>query len=278
MSSNAESRAGYADQRRRVGICRYQDGAYTERDDTLAIERPLEIQVAGAQPVVTMRTPGDDLELAAGLMHGEGVVHVPDEIVYLDHAPDEADVVRLMLKPSARERLDHIERSTVVTSACGVCGKPSFEAPKPHATDDDPSHWMMTPAELTALPDRLREAQGVFEETGGLHAAGLFDSDRHLIAVREDVGRHNALDKLIGWALLNGRLPLADHAVMLSGRASYELVQKSVAADVTLIAAISAPSTYAVDLAATFDATLVGFVRGHRFNVYTGARRIEGAN
>ncbi len=263
--------------RRAMPITVYQNGEFSSVRDTLAVERALEIQVAGAQPIVTMRTPGADRELAAGLLHGEGVVHCRDEIVYNDHAPGEPDVVRLMLKPAARERLDRIERNTVVTSACGVCGKPTFNPPAPETRAAGEPDWTLAPRELIELPNRLRETQGVFEATGGLHAAGLFERGRRRLAVREDVGRHNALDKLIGWALREDRLPLSGHVIMLSGRASYELVQKSVAADAAIVAAISAPSTYAVDLAASFNTTLVGFVRNNRFNIYTGARRITGA-
>lgn len=277
MSVDADQTPADGSGRRAARIHAYRDGQCRAVEDTLAVERVLEIHVAGANPVITMRTPGADCELAAGLMHGEGVVAHRDEIVYLDHAPGETDVLRLMLKPEARERLDRVERNTITTSACGVCGKPSFEAPEPPAQASSGSEIVLQPDELMALPDRLRHAQGVFEDTGGLHAAGLFEHGRELMAVREDVGRHNALDKLIGWALLNDQVPLADHAIMLSGRASYELVQKSVAARVPVIAAISAPSSYAVDLAAEFDATLAGFVRGNRFNIYTGARRIQGA-
>lgn len=275
MTANTKKPASDSHGRRTITITSYSEGVFAEIVDTVAVERALEIHVAGAQPVITMRTPGNDCELAAGLMHGEGVVENREEIVYLDHAPGESDVVRLMLKPEARERLDRVERSTVATSACGVCGKPSFDPPSaPEKTDSGPS-LELTPAELTALPDRLREAQSVFADTGGLHAAALFERGRKLIAVREDVGRHNALDKLIGWALLNGHLPLTEHVIMLSGRASYELVQKSVAAHTPMIAAISAPSTYAVDLAAQFGATLVGFLRGNRFNVYAGVERVR---
>lgn len=277
MSADAVVPQGEHGSRRTVSITAYHEGEFSSARDTVAVERALEIQVAGAQPIVTMRTPGADLELAAGLMHGEGVVNSRDDIVYNDHAPGEADVVRLMLKPEARERLDRIERNTVVTSACGVCGKPTFDPPTPETRPADETGWTLSPQELIALPNRLREAQGVFEATGGLHAAGLFERGDELLAVREDVGRHNALDKLIGWGLREGLLPLSGHVIMLSGRASYELVQKSVAADAAIVAAISAPSTYAVDLAASFDTTLIGFVRDKRFNIYTGAKRITGA-
>ncbi|HLQ85789.1 MAG TPA: formate dehydrogenase accessory sulfurtransferase FdhD, partial [Salinisphaeraceae bacterium] len=260
---------------RRTRVAAFAEGELRPRMDLLAVERALEIQVAGARPLITMRTPGADRELVAGLMHGEGVVNSCDEIVYLKHAPHEPDVMRLMLKPAARQRFARSERSTLATSACGVCGKPSFALPAAAQLDDVPIR--ITPQMLLALPQRLRRAQAVFEATGGLHAVGLFDSRGNLVALREDVGRHNALDKLIGRALLDGRLPLNDYVLLLSGRASYELLQKSIQAGVAVICAVSAPSSHAVQLAADAGATLIGFLRGQRFNVYSGQWRITAA-
>ncbi|ROO27073.1 formate dehydrogenase accessory sulfurtransferase FdhD [Salinisphaera japonica] len=257
-------------------ITAFENGAWRAVDDALAVERALEIHVAGAAPLITMRTPGADRALAAGLLHSEGVIHAPEEIVYLEHSPGEADVIRMMLKPEARARLDRIERSTVATSACGVCGKPSFSPPRPEDRSIDRIAGL-APEVLLGLPDTLRGEQGVFSSTGGIHAAGLFDGQGRLIDLAEDVGRHNALDKLIGRALLADRLPLSDHILLLSGRASYELLQKSVMAGLAVVCAISAPSSYAVALAREFDVTLVGFLRGHRFNIYSGGHRIAGA-
>jgi len=256
------------------------DGAmFTPRDDALAVERALEIHVAGADPLITMRTPGADRELVAGLMHGEGVIRSRDDIVYLKPTPGEDDVMRLMLKPEARARLDRVERNTLATSACGVCGKPSFSPPQPgSARTPAGTPLRLTPELLLSLPDRLHADQGVFQSTGGLHAAGLFDGAGTLLDSREDVGRHNALDKLIGAALLADRLPMSEHIVMLSGRASYELLQKSVMAGVPVVCAISAPSSYAVALAEQFGTTLVGFLRANRFNVYAGFARFEGVD
>ena len=263
-----------------IRIGAYEQGGFIERDDALAVERALEIHVAGAEPLITMRTPGADRELVAGLMHGEGVIRSRDDIVHLKPAPGEADVMRLMLKPAARERLGRVERNTLATSACGVCGKPSFSPPvlsSAGETRANPTsvHGVLTPELLLSLPDRMRADQGVFESTGGLHAAGLFDRAGTLVDIREDVGRHNALDKLIGAAVLDGRLPLSDHILMLSGRASYELLQKSVMAGLPVVCAISAPSSYAVALAAQFDVTLVGFLRANRFNIYAGGWRFH---
>ena len=271
--SDAETRDDASWQK--ATIQAYADGELAACDDHLAVERALEIHVAGADPLITMRTPGADRELVAGLMHGEGVVRSPADIVYLKPAPGEADVMRLMLKPEARGRLDRIERNTLATSACGVCGKPSFSPPRPgRGRASETPAPVLDPQLLLSLPDRLRADQGVFESTGGLHAAGLFDARGELIALREDVGRHNALDKLVGWALLNDRLPLSDHILLLSGRASYELLQKSVMAGLPVVCAISAPSSYAVSLARDFDITLVGFLRANRFNVYAGDWRL----
>jgi len=274
----ADSASANGCARQSVRIQAYTRDGFTLSDDTLAVERALEIHIAGAEPLITMRTPGADAELTAGLMHGEGVIRSRDDIVYLRPAPGEEDVIRLMLKPEARARLDRVERNTLATSACGVCGKPRFSPPTPGARQPAQAEpGQVAPALLLSLPDRLRAEQGVFESTGGIHAAGLFDAQGELLSVREDVGRHNALDKLIGAALLADRLPLSGCIVMLSGRASYELLQKSVMAGAPIVCAVSAPSSYAVALAEQFGVTLVGFLRGDRFNVYTHAERVAGA-
>ncbi|RJS91997.1 formate dehydrogenase accessory sulfurtransferase FdhD [Salinisphaera sp. Q1T1-3] len=261
--------------RRTVAIQVYRDGSFHAADDTLAVERALEIHIAGAAPLITMRTPGDDTALAAGLLHAEGVVQTGDDIVYLKHAPESGDVVRVMLRPAARERLGRMARSTVATSACGVCGKPSFTPITPDESWSSASQAApLEPATLLSLPPTLQRAQRVFASTGGLHAAGLFDSTGTLLDVAEDIGRHNALDKLVGRALRADALPLSDRILLLSSRASYELLQKSVMAGIPIVCAVSAPSTHAVDLAREFDVTLVGFLRDARFNIYAGAHRI----
>lgn len=261
--------------RQSTDIIAYNDGALRAGFDVLAVERPLEIHIAGASPLVTMRTPGHDRELAAGLLYSEGVVQSAEDIVYLNYVDGEPDVIRVMLRPEARTRLERIERSTLVTSACGVCGKPSFCPPTPTSTTQQSVDVpRIAPGWLLALPEQLRASQDVFESTGGLHAAALFAAGGELLMLREDVGRHNALDKLVGRALLDDRLPLVNTAIMLSGRASYELLQKSVFAGVPIVCAISAPSSFAVEMAVRFSVTLVGFIRGHRFNVYAGADRL----
>lgn len=256
----------------RTQVATFEQGDFRLRPDNLAVERALEIHVAGAKPLIAMRSPGADRELVAGLMYGEGVVQSRDDIVYLKHAVGEVDVVRLMLKPAARERLARVERNTVATSACGVCGKPSFSPPTAPPAQRVP--FRVWPEQLLALSQRLQRAQAVFAATGGLHAAGLFDNRGHLVALREDIGRHNALDKLVGWALLGDHLPLTEHILLLSGRASYELLQKSVMAGLAVVCAVSAPSSYAVQLAEDSDVTLVGFLRGNRFNIYNDCQRI----
>ena len=252
--------------------------AVRSREDAVAVEEPLEIRVEspdGQFPLaVTMRTPGADLELAAGFLHSEGVVRSADDIVTLRHCMqvpraqrDNTVTVRLAAAPTVAAAA--MARRFTVSSACGVCGVESLAA----LADRGVAPVQATPVRpelLLALPDRLRAAQAVFERTGGLHASGLFAPDGTLLCAREDVGRHNAFDKVVGWALLDGRLPLTGHTVVVSGRTSYELVQKAVVAGVGVLAGVSAPSSLAVQLAQRFGLALVGFLRERRFVVYAG--------
>jgi FdhD protein len=266
------------------------DGARTRpHADHLATEEPLEIRVlAGGERrtvAVTMRTPGADFALAAGFLFSEGVIGSRAEIRRITYCVDpdiDADqrynIVNVELRAGALPDLATLERHFMTTSACGVCGKASLDALHLRGQAAVPPGPAVSADLITILPDRLRAGQGLFDVTGGLHAAGLFDSTGNLLAVREDVGRHNALDKLVGWALLDGRLPLHDHIILVSGRVSFELVQKALAAGVPIICAISAPSSLAVSLAAEFGMTLIGFLRGERFNVYTGRERIRTAS
>ena len=262
----------------RVRVRVVQDGGVRVREDHVAVEEPLEIRVetpGGAFPLaVTMRTPGADLELAAGFLHSEGLVHSRDDIVTLRHciqvpreARDNTVTVRLTQAPTVAAAA--LARRFTVSSACGVCGLESLDALEARGVQQvKPT---AVPADLLlALPARLRQAQALFETTGGLHASGLFDPDGELLCAREDVGRHNAFDKVVGWALLEDRLPLAGATVLVSGRTSYELVQKAVAAGVGCLAGVSAPSSLAVQLAQRFGLTLVGFLRERRFVVYAG--------
>ena len=263
--------------------------AASARADLLAAEEPLGIRVDGTALTMTMRTPGDDVELAAGFLVGEAILHGRDDIAgikvcdgtscgHLDHTDDEiGNIVDVALAPGVAgvAAVAGTRRSFMTTSACGVCGKTSIDdicvLPRAPLSGED---TVFTPGMLASLPGRLREAQRVFSSTGGLHAAGLFTAAGDLLAVREDVGRHNAVDKIVGWALLQDKLPLAGCALLVSGRASFELVQKAVLAGIPLLAAVSAPSSLAADLAEEAGLTLVGFLRGQSMNVYTGASRV----
>jgi FdhD protein len=263
-----------------------KDGRVQVRSDYLATEEPLEIRLlaGGARQTVavTMRTPGADFELAAGFLFGEGVLSGRDEIARISYCLDpelDADqqynIVNVWLRRESLPDLASLERHFYTTSACGVCGKASLDALRLRGCHIAPSGPEVGADLLASLPARLRKAQGIFEVTGGLHAAALFTAQGDLVALREDVGRHNAMDKLVGWAFLEGRLPLANHIVMVSGRASFELLQKALAAGLPIFCAVLAPSSLAVSVARDFGMTLVGFLRGERFNVYTGHARIR---
>jgi len=264
-------------------VMRIRDGASSHRPDTLAAEEPMEIRVGGRPLTVTMRTPGDDFDLAVGFLVSEGVVHAAEDVTGIRYcAGATADgsntynVVDVGLAPSVPVPDASLERNFYTTSSCGLCGKASLDAVRTTAAwsvaEDE---LRITPARLASLPDRLREAQKVFDSTGGLHAAGLFSADGELLCLREDVGRHNAVDKVVGHALREGLLPLRGSVLMVSGRASFELVQKAVMAGIPLLAAVSAPSSLAVELAEESGLTLVGFLRGESMNVYCGAGRLE---
>jgi FdhD protein len=258
----------------------------TGRADLLAAEEPLGIRVDGAALTMTMRTPGDDVELAAGFLVGEAIVAARDDIVamkvcdgttcgHLDHSEGEiGNIVDVALAPGVAVA-PGARRSFMTTSACGVCGKTSINdlcvLPRAPLGSDVA---VFAPAVIASLPDRLREAQRVFSSTGGLHAAGLFTAAGELLVAREDVGRHNAVDKIVGWALLNAKLPLTGCVLLVSGRASFELAQKAVLAGIPLLAAVSAPSSLAAELAEEAGLTLIGFLRGPSMNVYTGAHRV----
>lgn len=276
---------GRVTERRRV--LRIRDGAVTTRPDTLVAEEPLEIRLNGKPLAITMRTPGDDFALAAGFLVSEGVLGAAEElanIVYCAGATDEGsntyNVVDVRLAPGVPVPDIALERNVYTTSSCGLCGKASLDAVRTTARwsveEPDQRHppVRLEPAVLSRMPDRLRAAQRVFERTGGLHAAGLFSSEGELLDLREDVGRHNAVDKIVGRALQQGTLPLRQSVLMVSGRASFELAQKAVMAGIPVLAAVSAPSSLAVDLAAETGLTLVGFLRGTSMNVYAGEHRL----
>ena len=269
----------------RTRVTVVESGRHRVRDDQLAAEEPLEIRLqAGGDTqtvAVTMRTPGNDFELAAGFLHNEGIVEGPSQvsgITYCVDADVDADqrynIVNVGLRLASLPELATLERHFYTTSACGVCGKASLDAIEMRDCPALPAGPKVTPAVLTALPEKLRAAQGLFEATGGLHAAGLFDAEGNLICLREDVGRHNAVDKLIGWAFMQRKLPLHHSILLVSGRASYEILQKSTVAGLPVVCAVSAPSHLAVDVARRFGVTLIGFLRGERLNVYAGAERM----
>ncbi|GEB60415.1 formate dehydrogenase accessory sulfurtransferase FdhD [Streptomyces gardneri] len=272
---------GRVTERRRV--MRIRGGAVNTRPDTLVAEEPLEIRLNGKPIAITMRTPGDDFALAAGFLVSEGVLAAASDvrnIVYCAGATDDGrntyNVVDVQLAPGVVVPDISLERNVYTTSSCGLCGKASLDAVRTTArfpiADTPPVR--LAPALLSVLPERLRAAQRVFDSTGGLHAAALFTEDGELLDVREDVGRHNAVDKLVGRALQEGLLPLERAVLLVSGRASFELAQKAVMAGIPVLAAVSAPSSLAVDLAAETGLTLVGFLRGENMNVYAGEHRI----
>jgi len=262
-----------------------EGASFARKSDRLVTEEPLEIRLsAGAARrtlAVTMRTPGNDFELAAGFLIGEGIVARRDEIATIDYCLDEEldadqryNVVNVALNRAALPQLERFERHFVTSSACGVCGRARLDALRDLGVaplDDD---LRISPELLYSLPGRMREAQRVFDSTGGLHAAALFDESGLPLAVREDVGRHNAVDKLVGWAALANALPLSRRLLVVSGRAGYEILQKAAVARIPLVASISAPSSLAVELARAFNVTLAGFVRGERANVYAARERI----
>jgi FdhD protein len=261
-----------------------EDGKMRVRPDTLATEEPMEIRLlTGGERqtvAVTMRTPGADFELAAGFLYGEGIVKSTDDIAKISYCVDsdldaaqQYNIVNVELRGGREYDLRPLERHFYTTSACGVCGKASLEQLELRGCPVALPGPEVSAETLYSLPEKLREAQGLFDATGGLHAAALFDEEGNLVALREDVGRHNATDKLVGWALLENRLPLSGHIVMVSGRSSFEILQKCLTAGVPFVCAISAPSSLAVDVATEFGMTLVGFLRERRFNVYAGHER-----
>ncbi len=259
-------------------VVRVVDGNEVRRPDTLVAEEPLEIRVDGRPLAVTMRTPGDDVDLALGFLLTEGLIGGASDVTTARHCSDsDFNVLEVVLAEGVPPPAVDPTRNFYTSSSCGVCGKASIDAVRTlsrYAVADDPIR--VDPATLDGLPERLRTRQKVFDRTGGLHAAGLFTADGELVCLREDVGRHNAVDKVIGWAVREARVPLTGHILLVSGRASFELTQKASMAGIPVLAAVSAPSTLAVDLAGELGMTLVGFLRPGRMNLYTGADRVTG--
>ena len=273
-----------------IHIDSVRGGSRTSRTDCVAVEEPLEIQLcsrtatnSAARAVsITMRTPGEDADLALGFLLGESIIRSYDDVESIAHcgprdpASGERNSIRIELKPGVDVDLGRLERHFYSTSSCGVCGKASLDALRVTAPRPVSDSFSVARQTLVGLPGRLRERQRLFASTGGLHAAAAFDADGELAVVREDVGRHNAVDKVVGALLRDYRVPASDFGLIVSGRASFELMQKALVAGFPLLAAVSAPSSLAVHLAREFDLSLVGFLRDADFNIYAGAQRIAG--
>ncbi len=264
-----------------VRVKKISEGIASEQDDFLACEEPLEIRIVfGAAEnrqkksiSVTMRTPGNDPEFAAGFLFTEGIISSNAELKTINDSIENR--IEIELSEESIPDLQNQERNFYTTSGCGVCGKSSIEAIRTiTSTSMDSDEIKISAGLIYSLPALLRQAQNIFEQTGGLHASALFDISGKLLLLREDVGRHNALDKLIGTSLLASELPLKNHILLLSGRASFELIQKAAMAGIKIVAAVGAPSTLAVELAKEFNMTLIGFLRGQRFNIYSGEKRV----
>src|SRR5271170_4858542 len=258
-------------------VIEWRDGETRRVVDYLAAEEPLQILVNGAPLSVTMRTPGHDLELVAGFLVTEGIVDNNYQIEGIRSIADEntgknnqveVEIIEASCDPAS------MQRNFFAASSCGVCGKTSIESIRRRGLRAPNPHFRVTPEVLCSLADKLRGDQVVFEKTGGLHAAGLFTAEGDLLVLREDIGRHNAVDKIIGWALLEKKLPLSDYVLMVSGRGGFELAQKAIAAGIAVMASVSAPSSLAVKLARELGLTLIGFLRGSRFVVYSHSERV----
>jgi FdhD protein len=255
----------------------WQDGRVTQFEDYLAAEEPLEIRAGRHSLGVTLRTPGDDEELVAGFLFTEGIIARREDLLALQMPGDtsaERNLVGVTLDSGVRVKTGNAARRYSAGSACGVCGKASIAQLRQRGLRRPAAASLFDPEMLCQLPPRLRATQAVFGRTGGLHAAALFSRGGELLVLREDIGRHNAVDKVIGWTLLRGGLPLSDHILLVSGRGGFEIVQKALTAGIPLLASVSAPSSLAVQLAREFGLTLVGFLRGRRFVIYSGEERI----
>jgi FdhD protein len=257
-------------------VTEWNGGKVRSVQDSLAAEEPLEIRVDGTPLTVTMRTPGNDLELAAGFLLTEGIISGGEQIAAIRalvaQNGTKSNVVDVELKETSFDS-DDLRRNFFAASSCGICGKASIEAIRMRDLRPPDRGFRFDPELLCILPERLRAEQAVFSRTGGLHGAALFDATGALVALREDIGRHNAVDKAIGWGLLEGRLPLSTHVMLVSGRGGFEIVQKALAAGIPILASVSAPSSLAVKLARELGLTLVGFLRGRRFVIYSGEFR-----
>jgi FdhD protein len=257
-------------------VTEWEDGEVRSGTDDLAAEEPLQILACGEPLVVTMRTPGHDRELAAGFLWTEGLITSRDQIVSFGDEESArgkgANTIDVALR-SGLNKSQQPQRNFLSNSSCGLCGKTSIDAVRTRGLRPIGSGFTVKAETLCALPEKLRARQSVFERTGGLHAAALFTAEGELLTLREDIGRHNAVDKIVGWALLQGLIPLANHMLLVSGRGGFEIIQKAIAAGVPIMASVSAPSSLAVQLARELNLTLIGFLRGRRFVVYSGESR-----
>jgi FdhD protein len=275
----------------KTAVWKIHGGGPQEVEDRVATEEPMEIRVEAGEKghrettslAVTMRTPGNDFELTAGFLFTEGIVARKQDLMRVEYCTDpgteqEYNIVSAILRTNVDFRADRLTRHFYMTSSCGVCGKTALEAIRVAVRFPVPSNTPTVDRKTVAsIPDRLRKDQALFSETGGLHAAGLFDSSGALQSLREDVGRHNAVDKVLGEAFLANRIPLSDRLLAVTGRASFEILQKAAVAGIPMVVAVGAPSSLAVAIANEFGLTLVGFARGDRFNIYAGRERIEGS-
>ena len=261
-----------------TSVEQWDQGAVSRVQDYLAVEEPLEIRIGEMPLSVTMRTPGHDQELAAGFLLTEGIISGRSDLARLEaaSASGASNTIIVELLTSGEAVSDRMQRNFLAASSCGICGKATIDSIRVRGIKVPNRDFTLSSEILCAMPETLRENQAVFGRTGGLHAAAAFNSSGELLVLREDIGRHNAVDKVIGWALLNNRLPLSDIALMVSGRGGFEIVQKALAAGIPVLASVSAPSSLAVQLAREFNMTLVGFLRGQRFVVYSGEARIRG--
>ena len=260
------------------GVVRWDDGHWQEQADEVAEEEPLEIRVRGRAVSVAMRTPGDDVELAAGFLLTEGIIRRREDVLNIEPCDrnEFGNVVNVLLAPEVPVDFARLTRHVFAASSCGLCGKATIESIHtrfpPIARLDQP---IISASMLAATPETMRRTQAAFDRSGGMHAAAIFDDSGKMLILREDVGRHNAVDKVLGYALMNGLFPLDKHVLLVSGRSSFEIMQKALAGGIALVAAVSAPSSLAVSFAAESRQTLVGFLRGSRMNIYAGAQRIR---
>lgn len=258
----------------------WSDGAIRAQQDYLAGEEPLEIRIGGQSLSVTMRTPGDDLDLAAGFLLTEGLVQRKEQILSMEHVADckpteRGNIVEVKLSEDTALDFDRAQRNFFSTSSCGICGKASIEAVRKRGAKPPNRDFRVRPEVICGLPEKLRAKQEVFRRTGGLHAAGVSNLKGELLAEREDIGRHNAVDKIVGWALREGKLPLSECVLLVSGRGGFEIVQKAAMAGIPVMASVSACSSLAVQFAREMDMTLIGFLRDRRFVVYSGDERLQ---